>query len=194
MAFISYAAIDGLITQVNSINGGISILKQERRKMENSVASYRFVVDEILNLEREVGLALAKQVMDAVYQTLTSPYYRTNPLALPGDLKELIRRKREEQMLESQRQQQQKKEVHGLSKLNDEATATRQTSSASISAPTLPEQIEKREGASSDQFKEGCGDVSGGEPSERRNDTHPATIQDELGHHDSTQQNDAGER
>jgi hypothetical protein len=160
MAIISYAARDGLVRQVNSINGGIFILEKERNRLLNSLANYRYLVDVIDTLVRQIGITETKAVVDAMCEILTSPHYRSNPQALNPDLKELIKRRREEQL--------QKREE--LSKPKDENDE--RPSSAAI-PPALPERIQKPEGDSPDQCRkeEGAAAAAAG----GGNNTHEIT-------------------
>jgi hypothetical protein len=157
MAIISYAALDGLIRKVNSINGGIFILEEERNKLLNSLATYRYLVHVIETLARQIGITDTKAVVDTMCEILTSPHYRSNPYALNPDLKELIKRRREEQL--------QKREE--LSKPKDENDE--RPSSAAI-PPALPERIQKPEGDSPDQCRKEEGAAAGG-----GNNTHEVT-------------------
>jgi hypothetical protein len=178
-AIISYAALDGLIRQVNAINGGISILEKERDDLMNSIATYRYVVDIINALAREIGITKTKVVVDTIWEILASRHYRSNPHALMSDLKELRERRKKEQL---QTQQQVRDEVTKLKDGNDG------TSSA---VPALPKRILKPAGDSSDQCKEEKGGiVSGGEQGGVGNNTHATIIRDASGQHDSNQQND----
>ena len=173
-AIISYTALDGLIRQVNAINGGISILEKERDDLMNSIATYRYVVDIINALAREIGITETKVVVDTIWEILASRHYRSNPNALMSDLKELRERRKKERL---QTQQQVRDEVSKLKDGNDG------TSSA---VPALPKRILKPAGDSSHQCKkEKGGIVSGGEQGGVGNNTRATIIRDASGQHDS---------
>jgi hypothetical protein len=181
-AFISYAALDGLIRQVNSINAGISILEEERKKLLNSLAIYGYFVEVIDALAREIGITAIKPAIDTMCEILASRYYRSNPHALKEDLKELRERRKKEQ-LQTQQQQQERDEVSKLKDGND--------GRSSAAVPALPKRILKPAGDSSDQCKEEekGGAVSGGERGGVGNNTHATIIRDASEQHDSNQQN-----
>jgi hypothetical protein len=168
MAIISYASLDGLIRQVNSINDGIFILEKERNKLLNSLATYRYLVGVIDTLARQIGITETKAVVDSMCKILTSPHYRSNPYALNSDLKELRKRRKEEQL--------QKREE--LSKIKGQNGGG--PSLAAI--PALPERIQKPEGDSADQCRKEEGAAGGG-------DTHEVTTSNAQDQHNN-QEND----
>jgi hypothetical protein len=72
MAFISYATLDGLIRQVDSLNERVSVLKDEHNKLKDSLIPYRYFADMIFALFIEIGFTKTKEVVDAMRKALVS--------------------------------------------------------------------------------------------------------------------------
>lgn len=72
MAFISYATLDGLIRQVDSINEWVSVLNDEHNKLKDSLIPYRYFADVIFALFIEIGFTKTKEVVDAMWKILVS--------------------------------------------------------------------------------------------------------------------------
>lgn len=103
MAFISYASLDGLIRQVDSINEWVSVLNDEHNKLKDSLIPYRYFGDVIFALFIEIGFTKTKEVVDAMRKVLVSQYHRCNPQALVLDLEEVRERSgKDEQRLPRQ--------------------------------------------------------------------------------------------
>ena len=105
MAFISYASLDGLIRQVDSINEWVSVLNDEHNKLKDSLIPYRYFGDVIFALFIEIGFTKTKEVVDTLLKVLVSQYHRCNPQALVFDLEEVRERSgKDEQRLPRQQQ------------------------------------------------------------------------------------------
>ena len=72
MALISYATLDGLIRQVDSLDERVSVLKDEHNKLKDSLIPYRYFADVIFALFIEIGFTKIKEVVDAIRKALVS--------------------------------------------------------------------------------------------------------------------------
>jgi hypothetical protein len=146
-AIISYAARDGLISQVASMNEGLIILDQERQKLQKYVDRYRTLGNVVDALIWKVGLAEAEAIMDTFCEIAISPYYRSNSQALMHDLNEVRKKRREEQL------HRQKQNHDMYSKLKHGNATSASPLSAPPPSPVSIENDEVARSPSSDQSR-----------------------------------------
>jgi hypothetical protein len=137
---ISYVTLDDLKREIDNLTESKTMLEKKRDQLVDSLPGYEYVVMIIGALVKQFGSKIITEIVKAMIEILTSPYYKSDPYKLGLDLKEFRQRRRQELQLPSEQLKQDEP-----SKLMDG------DSGAPAEPPALPEPTRQPEGGAHDQ-------------------------------------------
>jgi hypothetical protein len=138
---ISYATLDDLKREIERLNESKTMLEKKRDQFIDSLPGYEYVVVIIGALIKQFGSKIVDEIVKAMIEVLTSPYYKSDPYKLRSDLKELRQRRRQQQLQlpsEQLKQDEPPKPMDG-------------DSDAPAEPPALPEPTRQPEGGAHDK-------------------------------------------